>query len=206
MPRTGIRWTTTGPNCSIASMPSIPARDAQRAGIRKMAGFAIGMTDWESGQRRLASAVNRWRSNDAVAPVLAALGRFADGAAINDCPSLGALFRADPEPAEKVLDSFVHEAVAAMAAIPLGQLPFAMRTGGRRTHCSWRVSGRQALRLPFTTGRHCPCNRHRAARISRRWRRGCGSSLEPAPLRLWRGTRCRPALSNGRRSSCDRVT
>ncbi|XJJ67363.1 hypothetical protein WBP07_18300 [Novosphingobium sp. BL-8A] len=81
------------------------------------------MTDWESGQRRLASAVNRWRSNDAVAPVLAALGRFADGAAINDCPSLGALFRADPEPAEKVLDSFVHEAVAAMAAIPLGQLP-----------------------------------------------------------------------------------
>ncbi|WP_395330403.1 hypothetical protein WBP06_17785 [Novosphingobium sp. BL-8H] len=100
-----------------------------------MTGFGMDVIDWERGQRRLASAVRLWRSGDAAGPVLAALGRFADGAPIDECPALAALFGKDGSLAERLANGLVGGLVDAILPLlrenPLGQLP--LRHAGRKT-------------------------------------------------------------------------
>lgn len=113
-----------------------------------MAGFAIDMTEWERGQRRLASVIGGWRSSDVAGPVLAALGRFADGTAIENCRPLAALFGEDTRPARTLLGTFIDEAVAAIAATPLGQIP--LRHAQRRAAHTLLLAREREVSLAVT--------------------------------------------------------
>ncbi len=67
------------------------------------------------------AARDAWRDGPA-AEVLEELARYGDGAALGDCPALGALFdgRAD---ATEFLGSLVEDLLAALCKHPLGQVP-----------------------------------------------------------------------------------
>lgn len=74
------------------------------------------------GQEAMARALAAWRIEPLVASVLEAMKRFGQGAALERCRPLAALFRSGGPEARAFADSFVAAGLAALDAHPLGQL------------------------------------------------------------------------------------
>ncbi len=91
---------------------------------------------WEQGQRTLARMIAAWRTAPEAASVLAALDRFGRKEPLVSCAALAALFAKvgdvalDPapdtpsDPARELVSGLMRRGLAALAAHPLGQMPF----------------------------------------------------------------------------------
>jgi hypothetical protein len=91
---------------------------------------------WEQGQRTLARTIAAWRTAPEAASVLAALDRFGRKDPLDSCAALAALFAKvgddapDPapdtpsDPARELVSGLMRRGLAALAAHPLGQMPF----------------------------------------------------------------------------------
>jgi len=75
------------------------------------------------GQAAMARALAAWRGEPTAAAVLAAMARFGQGAPLERCAPLAALFRTGSASARALADTFVSAGLAALDAHPLGQLP-----------------------------------------------------------------------------------
>lgn len=78
---------------------------------------------WVAGQKGLAAMLGLWRARPAVAPVLAALERFGEGAPVEACPELTVLFDGASPAAPDFVSGLIETGLAGLAAHPLGQLP-----------------------------------------------------------------------------------
>ncbi|HKT86185.1 MAG TPA: hypothetical protein VJQ77_08885 [Novosphingobium sp.] len=78
---------------------------------------------WTAGQKGLGAMLGRWRARPEVAPVLAALERFGEGAPIEACPELTVLFDGASTAAHELVSGLVETGLAGLAVHPLGQLP-----------------------------------------------------------------------------------
>lgn len=96
-------------------------------------------------QEALEAARDAWREGPA-AEVLGELARYGDGAALDDCPALGALFvgRAD---ANEFLGSLVDDLLAALRKHPLGQVPLRHQHSDGLSVLQLAQSGRATLTL-----------------------------------------------------------
>lgn len=94
-----------------------------------LAGLRQDDIEWERGQHALARTLGAWRAEPAVAPVFAALKRFGDGAPLDRCKALAALFGGPDARAQAFAGSLVAAGLAALDGHPLGQLP--LRHGSR---------------------------------------------------------------------------
>lgn len=134
-----------------------------------MAGLEIDVMEWERGQRRLASAVRLWRSGPEVRPVLAGLGRYADGAPIEECTALAALFEEGESRAADRAGTLVRGLVDAILPLlrenPLAQLP--LRHAHRKTAHTLLLAREREASLAVTVhdgaalaARPMPCTAH----------------------------------------------
>lgn len=74
-------------------------------------------------QDALHAAAAAWREHPASNAVLTDFERFADGAALSDCPMLGALFAPGSSASATFTGNFIRHFAAALAAHPLAHMP-----------------------------------------------------------------------------------
>lgn len=75
-------------------------------------------------------AINAWRAEPGVVPVLADFVRFGQGAALEQCPALDEVFTR-PDHAEALMAALTRHFCAAISAHPLGHPPFRNAFDGR---------------------------------------------------------------------------
>ncbi|SFF83302.1 hypothetical protein SAMN05518801_10272 [Novosphingobium sp. CF614] len=111
-----------------------------------------GSAEWERGQMALANGLTTWRADRTVAPVLAALERFGDGTALEQCPPLARLFSAESTHAMDIAGSFVAAGLPGLAAHPLGQMPLLHSNRDAAPALVLASSGRASLMLAVYDG------------------------------------------------------
>jgi hypothetical protein len=80
-------------------------------------------TTWVKSQKGLSAILGLWRARPDVAPVMADLERFGDGAPLEACPQLAALFDGEHAQALSFATGLVETGLTGLAAHPLGQMP-----------------------------------------------------------------------------------
>ena len=107
-------------------------------------------TPQRTAQGALLAAAASWRGRPDVAPVLDALGCYAQGAALAECPALAGLFVAG------VADAFARGLVATMTAVladhPLGHIAMRYFTNGTTTTLLLGQAGDTTLSLVAIDG------------------------------------------------------
>jgi len=76
----------------------------------------------------LFAALEAWRADPKVAPVLAELAAYGQGRALDDCPELGAAMQ-DADQGRSFVASLMERLLTAMRAEPLGQVPLRQFSG-----------------------------------------------------------------------------
>jgi len=103
-----------------------------------------------AAQGALLAATAAWRDRPDVAAVLAALRRYADGAALDECPALAALFGGE------AANAFTHGLVVSMTAVlaehPLGHIAMRYFTNGTTTTLLLGQAGDTTLSLVCIDG------------------------------------------------------
>lgn len=104
-----------------------------------------------AAQGVLQSALASWREQPDVAPVLAALDRFADNTPLDRCPSLAALFGKGDPAGRLFAAGFVSAVAQALGAAPLGHVPLRHAAEGKTSTLVLARCGRAALSLIATS-------------------------------------------------------
>ncbi|TIX50584.1 hypothetical protein [Alteraurantiacibacter aquimixticola] len=123
--------------------PSIAALRSDRAPQRQ-------------AQAAMEAAMNAWRAETDAANALGEFERFGEGAALEDCPSLEAIFTGQGQ-AEALMQALVRHFCAAIAANPLGHPPFRNSFDGRASTLQLAKSGRAQILLQSREPGHYDC-------------------------------------------------
>lgn len=97
-------------------------------------------------QNSMEAALDSWRSDAGLSAAQAEFEAFGNGAALEDCPTLEAMFTGQGQ-AETLVDALVSHFCAAIAANPLAHPPFRNGFDGRTATLLLARSGRAQLML-----------------------------------------------------------
>ena len=97
-------------------------------------------------QTAMEAARGAWRANAGVAPILADLARYGSGEPLKRCSALAALMKADGV-AANIVGALVSLQCEALAAAPLGQVPFRHQSSGGLAIVQLARAGEASLSL-----------------------------------------------------------